>query len=297
MAIQEKTFEKSRDLLEYFLWDSTPVDQDQYHSTIYRGHASADWELIPTILRPDTVVPLGELQNQSQLVCEEQVWFEFQMLQRFIYGCDDAGVIVLGDSVKFRNQNLLDREFQKYHDAPNNWPGEDLVEAMALARLHGLPTRLLDWTKSPLIAMYFAASEALPMGWEEGQNLAIFELKLDSNVYLDSHRHGRIRVLQVPGSISKNVAAQQGLFTIHPVRERKGEIAATKGLEQYLSSSSRSSMRKLTIPVEESVGLYKLCKGLGYDAVRLYPGADGASKSVVEDQWYFVADANVRGHA
>ncbi len=295
MAIQEKTFEKSRDLLEHLLWDSTADDQDPYHATVYRGHASADWQLIPTILRPNSV-PLGALQNQDQLLCEEQVWFEFQMLRAFIYACNDSGVTVPGDSVKFRSKNLVNQEFREYHDAPYRWPGEDLVEAMALARMHGLPTRLLDWTTNPLIAMYFAASEALQTDWEEGQKLAIFELKLDRDVYFDSSP-GQIKLLQVPSSISKNVMAQQGLFTVHPIREQKGEIAATKGLEQYLSASSRSSMRKLTIPVEECLGLYKLCRGLGYGAARLYPGADGASKSVVEDQWYFVADARVRGHA
>ena len=295
MAIQDKTFEKSRDLLEYLLWDSAALDQKTRRTTIYRGHANADWRLIPTILRSDTE-PVRTLKNQLKLADEQQVWFEFQMLRSFIYACDEAGVFVPGDSVKFRSRNLLDGEFQKYHDAPYTWPGEDLVEAMALARLHGLPTRLLDWTTNPHIAMYFAASEALRMKWAKGQKLAIFELKLDRNVYLDSPP-GQIRVLQVPGSISKNVAAQQGLFTVQPVREQKGENAVTKGLEQYISPSSRSSMRKLTIPVEECLGLYKLCRDLGYGAARLYPGADGVRKSVIEDQWYLAADARVRGHA
>src|SRR5579859_1873652 len=51
---------------------------------------------------------------------------------------------------------------------------ENDLEWLALLQHHGAPTRLLDWTKSPYVALFFALDERC----EEGEKCALWAIDL-----------------------------------------------------------------------------------------------------------------------
>lgn len=117
------------------------------------------------------------------------------------------------------DQDLERSIFTKFRQAAvpfvNNTP-DSLCAWLALARHHGLPTRLLDWSFSPLVAAFFATIEPSPS--DDGFAIYAYETNFYQSDHVLPHAPLELGIETKEVFIdhySDRMAAQRGFFTIH----------------------------------------------------------------------------------
>lgn len=222
---------------------------------VYRGHVSSDWKLLPGLFRIEEIP------------------------------------ITAGSRKEF--EIILLEEFEKQATPFLKTIPKGILEWMALAQHHGLPTRLLDWTESPLTALFFAVDD-LKNSFSDRDgivwSLSAFSFKNRPFATLDELdeivRNQPVPIF-FPHHTTSRMSAQQGCFTIHiEVKD------TTISLEDLALGGEKSLvLKKFVVPSVRKEDIRCELDKLGINHFTLFPDLDGLCRKLV---WDIHNEPNIR---
>jgi len=230
-------------------------NSDIFNRYFFRGQSISSWELEPSITR------LVKGDNISE---NKAVYHEIQSLN------------------EFKSLAHLTDERLVYDSSM-----EDIALYIDMQH-YSCPTRFLDWSKSPFIALYFAVSESLNddcslFVWDyinymiNMQKLHVNFKELPPNKLLNFNDYNLVQIL-LPTKKNERLYRQQGVFSVsNNILKSHCDLINSVG-----SLSKDSGLTKIIISKESKMEILDRLKYMNITASSLFPGLDGIGKEIRE---------------
>jgi hypothetical protein len=237
--------------LETYQAITSAVAEIETGGPFFRGHADSNWRLIPTLGRRRPTAH-AKFKYSSEIVRERSVYGRFVTYA--------AGLL------------------------PHENSGWNNLFAM---QHHGMPTRLLDWTTTFAVALYFALKQSTgeasiwilnPFRLNEqttGRRQVFYPSDLSADYgqyYADSDDAKRMSVVALrPPRHNQRVTRQTSTFTLH------------NDLTRPLDEIEPGVVREIRIPAAAHEGAHQFLELAGISEFTLFPDLDGLARELIDD--------------
>lgn len=167
------------------------------------------------------------------------------------------------DETIFKQWKRRAKFYLKYQNL-NDW------ELLSIAQHTGLPTRLLDWSHSPSVALFFACSENL------NKDGAVYIFPVDKYIITEDKTPFELKsdvVFYQPSTSNDRLANQYGYFSVHK-----------NPTEEFNSKSKFGELKKIIIPNKLKKDLIIMLNQYGTNYLSLFPDLEGLSKHL---SWFY----------
>jgi len=220
---------------------------------LFRGHACSSWRLQTTLER---FIP-----NEKIFIREYNT---FLARTRPTVETITKRSWRISDSVKLSYDELFD-------EPPN-------LEFMAYARHHGFPSPLLDWSRSPYVALYFAFIKA-----NRNQDTALFVfIKSPEGVRSASRQQPQICELSKLDATHARHFSQQSRYTICVQHDEDDDWTYCSHHELFMqqSCSDQNDLRKLIIPGSLRLEILDRLDHMNINGYTLFNSEDGLMEAL-----------------
>lgn len=269
---------------------------------VFRGHASNNWELVPSALRDSEMLRQYVIANTNSIPTNifHQVVLEKSILEDF-YKKANYNVLKVPE-MSTEDKYYIDDEGDEV-DVPY-WTRNGYLKLAALAQHYGLPTRLLDWTYELNTAIYFAVIGNIDKNnRSNGDFITIWAIDYRwFRPHTNNWSNEKLKFNQLSFESSeyynnKNLGAQKGLFSfwipdmnVNYIDKRPLDVLLNEAILELNSSPTRgihnsknNFLYRIDIHKCCLEDLYSYLSDTNSTASKQFPDYYGAVREINED--------------